>query len=216
LTGGLKEIKDPLPGLIVEAWTHQSQFQKLPNFPATKRGEQAGIVLDFEGIDATEFGGLDEDFVLTGRGYIYAEKEIKAALRVLSDDGSRVTIDGKVILDNDGMHGTESKESNVVLSPGYHPLIIEYLQGKGGRYLSFEWKPDGAGEWSGLPSGVLLHSGEDHTLLKGKTLSMSLGKIIPGDKSPLVDVHPSYDLSQARPNDFLPKVGGMDFMSDGS
>lgn len=72
------------------------------------------------------------------------------------------------------------------------------------------------GEWSGLPSDVLLHSGDDHSILQGKTLSMALGKIIPGDKSPLVDVHPSYDLSQARPNDFLPKVGGMDFMSDGS
>ena len=30
-----------------------------------------------------------------------------------------------------------------------------------------------------------------------------------------MDVHPSYNLTQARPNDFLPKVGGMDFMSDG-
>ncbi len=216
LTAGLKEIKNPLPGLIVEAWTHQTQYNKLPNFPATKRGEQAGIVMDFQGIDATEFGGLDEDFVLTARGYIYTEKETSAALRVLSDDGSRISVDGKVILDNDGMHGTEVKEALVTFAPGYHPVTIEYIQGKGGRYLSFEWKPDGAGEWSGLPSNVLLHSGDDHSLLKGKTLSMALGKIIPGDKSPLVDVHPSYDLSQARPNDFLPKVGGMDFMSDGS
>ncbi|MDQ3017665.1 MAG: DUF1080 domain-containing protein, partial [Bacteroidota bacterium] len=38
---------------------------------------------------------------------------------------------------------------------------------------------------------------------------------IPGDQVPLVSVHPSYDLTQARPWDFLPKVGGMDFMSDG-
>ena len=67
LTGGLKEINNALPGLIVEAWTKQTQFQKLPNFPSTKRGEQAGIVIDFQGLDATEFGGLDEDFVLTKR-----------------------------------------------------------------------------------------------------------------------------------------------------
>lgn len=216
LTGGLKEIKNALPGLIAEAWTKQTQYQKLPNFPSTKRGEQAGIVIDFQGLDATEFGGLDEDFVLTARGFLFAEKEIEAGLRILSDDGSRVTIDGKVILDNDGMHGTEMKETLVTLSQGYHPIVIEYIQGKGGRYLSLEWKPKGTAEWSGLPSDVLLHSSDDHYILKGKSLSMALGKIIPGDKSPLLSVHPSYDLSQARPNDFLPKVGGMDFMSDGS
>jgi len=216
LTGGLKEIKNVLPGLMVEAWTQQTQYQKLPNFPSTKRGDQAGIVLDFQGLDATEFGGLDEDFVLTARGFLFVEKEMETGLRILSDDGSRVTIDGKVVLDNDGMHGTEIKETFLTLSQGYHPIVIEYIQGKGGRYLSLEWKPKGSADWSGLPSGVLLHSSDDHSVLKGKSLSMALGKIIPGDKSPLLAVHPSYDLSQARPNDFLPKVGGMDFMSDGS
>ena len=38
---------------------------------------------------------------------------------------------------------------------------------------------------------------------------------IPGDQYPLQDVHPSFDLFQARPNSFQPKVGGIDFLKDG-
>lgn len=216
VTTDLQEVKNALPGLLVEVWTGQTQYEKLPNYPDTKRGDQAGILMDFQGLDATDFGDLSEDFVLTARGFLFVEKDMKADLRVVSDDGSRLSINNKVILDNDGMHGTEAKEALVSLSKGYHLIKLEYIQGKGGRYFSFEWKPEGVSGWSGLPSGVLLHSSDEHFKLKGKTLSMAVGKIIPGDKSPLVGVHPSFDLSQARPDDFLPKVGGMDFMSDGT
>ncbi|MEM9931684.1 MAG: glycosyl hydrolase, partial [Bacteroidota bacterium] len=44
---------------------------------------------------------------------------------------------------------------------------------------------------------------------------MSVVSKIPGDQQALETVHPSYDLSQARPEAFSPKVGGMDFLSDG-
>jgi cytochrome c len=37
----------------------------------------------------------------------------------------------------------------------------------------------------------------------------------PGDGAPLTGVHPSFDLAQARPDDFQPKVGGIDFLPDG-
>ncbi len=37
-----------------------------------------------------------------------------------------------------------------------------------------------------------------------------------GDGAPLVGVHPSFDLEEIRLSDFTPKVGGMDFLSDGS
>jgi cytochrome c len=61
----------------------------------------------------------------------------------------------------------------------------------------------------------LFHSSEAHSKLQGKFLQMVTGKRRPGDISAEAGVHPSYDLTQARPWDFLPKVGGMDFMSDG-
>ncbi|HZV70109.1 MAG TPA: family 16 glycoside hydrolase [Saprospiraceae bacterium] len=212
----MKDGKDLLPGLLVEAYTNQKGYENIPSFPATKKADQAGIISDFMAIDAQKFGGLNEDFILVAKGYLYAENDTTTGLRIWSDDGSKVTIDGKLILDNDGQHGTEVKEAIVKLSRGYHPITLEYMQGKGGRYLSFEWKPDGATEWTGVPSFALLHSTDVNAKLQGKTLSMAIGSLIPGDMSSEVSVHPSYDLTQARPWDFLPKVGGMDFMSDGT
>lgn len=212
----LREGTDMVPGLLVEAWTDQTGLKKLPGYPATKRGDQAGIVMNFEGMDAFRFGGLAEDFVMTARGFLYAERDTQAQFRIQSDDGSRLTIDGQVILDNDGLHGTESKIAPVQIKAGYHPVILEYFQGKGGRYFSFDWKPQGASVWSGVPETMLYHLAGEHSKLQGKSLAIMTGKHIPGDKAPLESVHPSYDLTQARPNDFTPKVGGMDFMSDGT
>src|SRR6187401_688725 len=215
LKTALQDGKDLLPGLLVEAWNNKIKYDKMPEIPASKRGEQAGIVMNFHGIDANAFGGLTEDFMMVSKGYFYAEKDTTTALRIWSDDGSKVTIDGQLIIDNDGMHGTEEKHATVHLNQGYHPITIEFIQGKGGRYLSFEWKPSGASDWSGVPATSLFHNVNEHSKLQGKTLSMVLAKRVPGDMAPLESVHPSYDLSQARPADFLPKVGGMDFMSDG-
>ncbi len=216
LASEITEVNNILPGLLVEVWTDQEGYNKLPNFPLSKRGEQAGIIIDFHGLDATGFGRLAEDFVLRARGFLYAAADLKTSIRILSDDGSRVTMDGQVILDNDGLHGTEMKEVALFLKKGFHPILVDYFQGKGGRYLSLEWKPDGASEWTAIPSEVLIHSADDHNILEGKSLAMALGKVVPGDQSALLSVHPSYDLSQARPNDFLPKIGGMDFLSDGT
>lgn len=210
----LQDDKDLLPGLIIEAWTNQ-KIEKLSTFTKSKPAQQAGILPVIANIDANAFGGLIDDFVLIANGYFYADQDTSASLRIWSDDGSRVFIDNQLVIDNDGSHGTEEKHTNVHLEKGYHPLVIEYAQGKGGRYLSFEWKPKGETSWSAVPATALYHASAEHVKLQGKTLSMVTKKHVPGDKAPLVGVHPSYDLTQARPNDFLPKVGGMDFMSDG-
>ncbi|MDQ3017144.1 MAG: PA14 domain-containing protein, partial [Bacteroidota bacterium] len=172
LNTDVKEMKDVLPGLFVDVYTGQTGIEKIPSYPASIKSNQAGIVTEFQGLDATDFGGLTEDFVMIAKGYIYTDHDTTAGIRVLSDDGSKVHIDDQVVLDNDGMHGTEMKEATVRLSKGYHPVKLEYLQGKGGRYFSFEWKPDGQADWSGIPATSFFHESSTHDQLQGKSLSM--------------------------------------------
>lgn len=212
----IQELKNPLSGLVAEVWTNQKGHRKLPAIPLALPSDQAGVVVDLYNLDATNFGGLTEDFVMVAKGYLFAEADMTVGLRILSDDGSKVILDGSLILDNDGLHGTEMKQIQVKLNKGYHPITIEYMNGKGGRYLSFEWQKAGETVWTGVPGDVLLHQADDHDKMKGKTLAMAPAQAIPGDKTPLDGVHPSYTLMQARPWDFLPKVGGLDFLSDGT
>lgn len=49
--------------------------------------------------------------------------------RLLSDDGSRLTIDGALIIDNDGIHGVAAVTGQVTLTPGTHQITVDYFQG---------------------------------------------------------------------------------------
>jgi cytochrome c len=89
------------------------------------------------------------------------------------------------------------------------------MQGSGGKFLSLNWKPGDAEAWAVVPRNPLLHSQEQQKIIGDRVLPMANITKIPGDRSPLVDVHPSFTLSQARSEEFTPKVGGIDFLSDG-
>jgi outer membrane protein OmpA-like peptidoglycan-associated protein len=78
----------------------------------------------FPGVtDRFEWFGL----VYTGRFQVPKRGEYK--WRLFSDDGSRLWIDGKEIIDNDGIHGSESVEATTALDPGPHDIRIWYFQG---------------------------------------------------------------------------------------
>jgi outer membrane protein OmpA-like peptidoglycan-associated protein len=49
--------------------------------------------------------------------------------RLVSDDGSRLWIDGKEIIDNDGVHGFDPQEGEVHLAQGPHAMRLWYFQG---------------------------------------------------------------------------------------
>ncbi len=52
-----------------------------------------------------------------------------------SDDGSKLYIDGKAVVDNDGSHGVIMANGHVELSPGKHDIRVEWFNGGGGAWL---------------------------------------------------------------------------------
>jgi hypothetical protein len=51
------------------------------------------------------------------------------AFRVLSDDGTKLYIDGQLVIDNDGQHAPAERRGTIHLTPGNHEVVIEYFQG---------------------------------------------------------------------------------------
>lgn len=49
--------------------------------------------------------------------------------RLLSDDGAKLFIDKKLVVDNNGIHGPSSKLGSVNLEASKHSLRLEYFQG---------------------------------------------------------------------------------------
>ncbi len=75
-----------------------------------------------------------------------------------SDDGTVLLIDGKPVINNDGMHPPTEKEGTIELRRGRHTIELAFTQGGGGYELSVHWQPPGAKSREPIPPGVLLHS----------------------------------------------------------
>ncbi|MEM8908318.1 MAG: family 16 glycoside hydrolase, partial [Bacteroidota bacterium] len=155
------------------------------------------------------------NFAFLFSGYLKIEEKGNYRFRLVSDDGSQLLINGQQVIDHDGLHGADAKDGAIALEAGYHQIDLDFFQGAGGKSVWLSWKPEGAPAYVTVPRDVLFHHQKDRPERSNKVMPLAVAKRIPGDGYPLNAVHPSYDLSQARPNSFTPKVGGMDFLSDG-
>lgn len=208
------KMEDAIPGAVTVIYKQKKGVQNLDGMQ-TSKAANAGIMPKFDNISGADFANNRDNFGLVSEGFLLIEKENSYNFRIWSDDGSRVSINGKVILDNDGNHGTDYKEAAVTLAKGLHPFKIEYFQGEGGSYLSWNWKPSGSEMWTVIPAENIMHTADMQKVIGDLTLPMANLTRVPGDGYMVDGVHPSFDLSQVRPESFTPKVGGMDFMSDG-
>jgi len=201
-------------GSVFKIFVSKSSIRKLAdvNFkaPPTFKGIMPVIYAE-----STDFLKLEDDFAIEASGYLEIPKDNNYVFRLSSDDGSRLIIDNKIIVNNDGEHGTDAKDGEIALSAGYHPYRVEFFQSKGGKFLSLEWRSFNDEAFEVIPTSALKHHRKDQPKATDVAPAMTLTRKIPGDGFSLDAVHPSYDLSQARPDDFAPKVGGMDFLPDG-
>lgn len=60
----------------------------------------------------------------------------------ISNDGSRVTIDGNVVVDNWGQHGSRRREHIVNLDEGWHNVLVEHFNGDGDAQLIVNYRGD--------------------------------------------------------------------------
>jgi cytochrome c len=205
--------KTEKPGLAVNAYQFAeiiSDFKEitgemLPVFSGSINGLHA---------DDNGFGELKENFIIHATGTVNMAKTTNLVFRLVSDDGSRLYIDNKLVIDNGGNHPMEAKDGELILKAGKHPIRVEYYQGGAGKGLSLQWRPYGAKAFTVVPTTVFSFKGADIKRTQTSPVTVNRGAT-PGDGAALDAVHPSFTLAQARPASFQPKVGGMDFLPDG-
>ncbi len=84
-----------------------------------------------------------DGFALKFTGNILVTKSGKHQFSVASDDGSRIYLDGKLLVNNDGSHGIVEKSGNVNLQAGIHSIVVTYFDGGGGDGLNVTWSGPG-------------------------------------------------------------------------
>lgn len=206
------EDRDVRPGLAVRLFSLTSTPATLDKIDFNAKPALTAIAGNVE-VEGAGFGDFKDNFAFEATGYLFLDKDDNILFQLSSDDGSRLWIDNQQIIDNDGPHGMEPKEAEVALRAGYHPIKIRYFQGGGGRGIVLKWARFGSPGFKVIPQVNFSHRRSDD--LTGAVAMTGQAQAIPGDVAPLQEVHPSYDLSQARPDEFLPKVAGMDFLPDG-
>ena len=77
------------------------------------------------------------------------------SLATVSDDGARLWLDGKPIIDDWNVHGATKNRADIELQAGHaYALVLEYFQGESGAACQLLWTPPGADE-SLIPASAL-------------------------------------------------------------
>lgn len=76
--------------------------------------------------------GVKGNIGLVITGFINAPADDIYSFALLSDDGSTLTIDGEMVVDNDGPHSPKELIGQKALKKGYHPIELRYFDSNGG------------------------------------------------------------------------------------
>lgn len=165
------------------------------------------------------------NFVATARTKVIVEEAQTLKLKTrVANGGVRVKIEGKTVIDAPTFRaGRTDQDGQIALAAGTYELEMQYFAQSLPDYKNvtqniaelFWYDPQNDWYSSWRPPVELAY---DPTWLDVSTqdpVETYSGPKIPGSGLPLVGPHPAFTLSQARPSDFKPRVGGLDFMSDG-
>jgi hypothetical protein len=119
----------------------------------------------------------NDAFALRFTGNIQIPRSGNYTFSINSDDGSRLYIDGKEVINNDGSHAMREKSKKLRLSAGSHPFIVTYYDGGGSDGLVVSWSGPGFKKKRIAASKLTVSGGENLHDLAIRTL----GKI-PGNE----------------------------------
>ncbi|MEE2640045.1 MAG: PVC-type heme-binding CxxCH protein [Planctomycetota bacterium] len=97
-----------------------------------------------------------DKFALKFTGNLVVPKAGKYTFYIASDDGSRIYLDGKLLINHDGMHGMTEKNATINLAAGTHALIVSYFDNGGGDGLRVTWAGPGFTKQAIPPKNLVL------------------------------------------------------------
>jgi uncharacterized protein (DUF1800 family) len=131
LTPAITPTQTPQPGLAYRQY--QGSWKVLPEFdeltPTT-----IGLSPEVGLAQAT----AEHKFGLRFDGYLRVPEDGFYRFHLTSDDGSKLWLGDRLLVDNDGRHGPGAGIGGIGLAAGLHPVRIEFFQDWGGQILELE------------------------------------------------------------------------------
>ena len=103
-----------------------------------------GVAIDFRtGGGAFAAGAPSDFFAVRSRGTLQVPRPGAWTFHLTSDDGSRLFLDGGLVIDNDGLHGEVTRSATVELTGAPVLLLAEMFENAGGATFVLEWEGPG-------------------------------------------------------------------------
>ena len=106
-------------------------------------------------------GGPDNYFAAKYEGQLVVQEGGTYTIRMASDDGSQLFIDGQPVIDNDGLHGTRTRTVTLDLDEGAHDIELRYFENGGNQTLQLAWSGPDTGGANQLIDGDAFRHGVD-------------------------------------------------------
>jgi len=155
LRQGNKTASHPDPAYPVSNLSYKfyhGVWDKMPDFSKLKpkkAGKLPAGRFDLSARDRNDGFG----FVFTCDFHCHVDGEY--VFSTSSDDGSQLFIDGKKVVDNDGLHAEVRREGKVVLKVGKRRLEVRFFENTGDEVLKVSWKaPAGSVEVAGKANSM--------------------------------------------------------------
>ena len=141
---------------------YRDTWEALPEFD-TLKAEEVGKLPD--GLFSLHPRSRDSSFGFVFEGTLIVPKDGRYTFYLDSDDGSRLSVDGFLVAEHDGIHGEGNEQSGTIdLKQGRRAIRLDYFQGPAGAFgLTVAWsgpgfrigrcRPPGAGGRPRRPGG---------------------------------------------------------------
>jgi hypothetical protein len=140
----------PQRGLVCEVF--EGDWEKLPSFDGlapVARAVVSALTLET---------GRREHVGRRYRGYLSVPRDDVYRFALTSDDGARLLIDDRIVVNNDGLHSAEERTGTAALAAGWHPITVQYFNRTGGAELKLACGP-AAGPLEDVAGERFAHTG---------------------------------------------------------
>ena len=129
----------------------EGNWKMLPDFGKLE-AKKTGVVEDI-GLSIQD---QRDNFGVVFSGYLKIAEKGEYIFSIRSDDGTRVSLAGKEIILNDGVHDMIPAPSQpVLLAAGFYPLRLDYFEAGGGEGLELSVYSNADGKWNRIPKSML-------------------------------------------------------------
>jgi hypothetical protein len=134
LTKGRFGTTNPIPSALCgDVYPLPTRISSLPDF--YELDSIGAVYSDSLNVPDQYFAGIELDpdsapnFGINYQGKVWIAEPGEYGFSLTSDDGAKLYIDERLIIDNDGIHPAQEKRGEVDLAGGWHTIRVAYFQG---------------------------------------------------------------------------------------